>query len=142
MADQNTLRKNYKAGYNLHPEIGNILLEVDTDAKTVTPILEPDSPYTVTGGGGLNYVIPEQTVTFNSSGKANVSGINVAGLASEDTVITKFIINNNARYEIASYYDNTIEFSDENIGTINTNTGVWTSSTPNRSMNVSAIRGF
>lgn len=94
------------------------------------------------GGSGLTYVIPEQTVTFNSSGTANVLGINVAGLESEDTVITKLVINNNAHYEIASYYDNTIEFSDENIGTINTNTGVWTSSTTNRSMNVSAIRRF
>lgn len=118
MTDQETLRPKYKAGYNLHPEIGNILLEVDTDAKTVTPSLEPDSPYTLTGGGGgVTYVIPEQTVTFPSSGtKVQLSDIgSLNELNNGEQVIIRMTRDgapeNEALYVPATYHDGTIEGS-------------------------------
>ena len=46
MADNETLQEKYRAGYNLHPEIGNIILEVNTLDKKVTTYIEEGSEYT------------------------------------------------------------------------------------------------
>ena len=57
----------YSGSLNLAPECGPVHIELDSVAKTATASLEdPASQYTLAGGGGLEYVIPEQTVTFEN----------------------------------------------------------------------------
>lgn len=93
------------------------------------------------GGGSLDYVIPEQTVTF-SNGSANISNIDASSLTTGDRIIVKIIIEDEIIYNNATYTTNTIAFDDTSIGQINVETGAWTTEAIESSVIVSAIRGF
>lgn len=152
MTDQETLRPKYKAGYNLHPEIGNILLEVDTDAKTVTPSLEPDSPYTLTGGGGggsAEYVIPAQDAAFVTeleSVNAFVSNVNIEGLDDGAMVVGKVIFNNRTTFKVGTYTQSAEKLEFEEFGNIRYRNNAWVWKLPNVSagtvINLTVIKNF
>lgn len=80
----------YSGSLNLAPECGPVLIELDTEAKTATASLEdPDSQYTIAGGGGgLEYVIPEQTVTITQN-PVTISINDISGLQAGDEIIMK-----------------------------------------------------
>ena len=141
-------RKEYRGSLLLVQECGPVDIVVDTDAKTVTPSLaKADSGYSVAGGGGggLEYVIPEQTVTF-SGGSATLQNLNTSELQDSETVIIKMIFQNDFTFYSLGYYGNNEIHLDQNddYGIINTNEGVWTwENTPdNTTCTISAIRGF
>lgn len=94
----------YSGSLNLAPECGPVLIELDTDAKTATASLEdPASQYTLAGGGGgLDYVIPEQTVTFQN-GEATLQNINTSSLEDGDHIIAKIVEEGSPTYVGGSY---------------------------------------
>ena len=95
-------RKEYRGSLLLVQECGPVDIVVDTDAKTVTPSLaKADSGYSVAGGGGgLVYVVPEQTVTITDS-PAVLTGVDVSELADGDSVIIKFTKTDNPQIPTA-----------------------------------------
>lgn len=138
----------YSGSLNLAPECGPVLIELDTEAKTATASLEdPESQYTLAGGGGgLDYVIPEQTITF-LNGSATLQNLNASDLQDGEYIIMKNIMQNNLTiYAVGTFdaTDNEIFFApDSDVGSITVSTGVWTAEAPdNTTMIVSAIRGF
>ena len=112
----------YSGSVNLAPECGPVLIELDTEAKTATASLEdPASEYTLAGGGGgLEYVIPEQTVTITDSEvqiEASITDEYYIIMKSTESGITGYFAmrkNNDGDYETAAvvnvslyvYYDN------------------------------------
>lgn len=135
----------YSGSLNLAPECGPVLIELDTDAKTATASLEdPASEYTLSGGGGgLTYVIPEQTVTISNQ-QATLQNINTSGMVDSENIILKAIINSHISYDIGSYSaeDDAIYITSTE-STIHTDTGIWDIQAPeNTTMTISAIRGF
>ena len=79
----------YSGSLNLAPECGPVLIELDTDAKTATASLEdPASQYTLQGGGGLDYVIPEQSFGLGTAGEAELHDV----IFEEGLIIVKYVL--------------------------------------------------
>lgn len=82
-------RKEYRGSLLLVQECGPVDIVVDTDAKTVTPSLaKADSSYSIAGGGGsVEYVIPEQTVTITDNMVQIQVNDSINNLADDDWII-------------------------------------------------------
>ena len=99
-------RKEYRGSLLLVQECGPVDIVVDTEDKTVTPTLaKADTEYSIAGGGGsLEYVIPEQTVTFTGTGEERQE---ISGFVQYDgTLIAKYTLYGEADGEpfAQSYY--------------------------------------
>lgn len=100
-------RKEYRGSLLLVQECGPVDILVDTEDKTVTPSLaKADTEYSIAGGGGgLEYVIPEQTVTLTQSGsdgKVEITENGLDDLQAGDRIILKLFYVNFSSY---SYID-------------------------------------
>ena len=83
----------YSGSLTLVKECGPVRVNVWPGDKEVDVLLEdPDSEYTITGGGGsAEYVIPEQTATITSD-PASINIENFSELQPGDKLVMKMIV--------------------------------------------------
>lgn len=99
------------------------------------------------GSGSLDYVVPEQTVTFTEQTPTpTLQNVDASSLSDNDKVIGKAIRNGLVMYSIGNYYadDMEISFNDSGMGTIDVSTGTWyvLDLPADTSITISVIKGF
>ena len=144
----------YSGSLTLVKECGPVRVNVWPGDKEVDVSLEdPDSEYTITGGGGsAEYVIPEQDVTFVTelgTVQAVVDGVNVEGLNDGAAVVIKVVIENvPIMFDVGTYTQSTKKFEFGEFGNIRyiTNTSSWKWQMPDipegTVVNVTVVKNF
>lgn len=125
-------RECYSGSLTLVKECGPVRIDVWPGDKEVDVRLEdPESEYTITGGGSAEYVIPEQDVTFVTelgSIQATVENVNVEELDNGANVVIKVLSENiPLMFDVGTYTQSTKKFEFGEFGNIRyrTSTSSW-----------------